>query len=435
MTFFAIRKVHLARRAFLRGAGAAIGLPLLDAMLPACATAAEHQAVQSPRRFVAMQYGLGFHAPYLVPKNAGTDYELTPYLEIIKDHRQQFTLISGVAHPEQRGQNGHSSEMTWLTGARHPGLPGFRNTISFDQYLASQIGDQTRFPFLSLSAGGRDGLSWTASGVNLPAETSPSQVFTALFVQGTPNEVQAQVEELRRGRSILDTVLAEAQALEKSLGQADRQKLTQYFTAIRDLEKRMHASEAWATKPKPQVNVKPPVDVADRFDILAITRLMHDLMVLALQTDSTRVIAYKAGGFNAVPKIPGVSTGWHDLSHHGQDEHKISELKIIEEAEFREINRFLGLLAAVKEGDSTLLDRTVVMLGSNLSNASSHDPTNLPILLAGGGFKHGRHLAFDQANNAPFAGLFVSIAQHLGIETERFAYATKPLNGLVPLPG
>jgi hypothetical protein len=399
-------------------------------MLPACATAAEKQAAQTPRRFVAMHYGLGFHAPYLVPKKAGTDYELPPYLEIIKDFRQQFTLISGVAHPEQRGQNGHTSEMTWLTGARHPGLPGFRNSISFDQYLASKIGDQTRFPFLSLSAGGKDGLSWTANGINLQAETSPSQVFTALFVQGTPTQVKAQVDELRRGRSILDTVQAEAKSLEKSLGNADRQKLGQYFTAVRDLEQRMHASEAWATKPKPQVNVKPPVDIADRFDILATTRLMHDLMALALQTDSSRVVGYKAGGFTPAPKIPGVQSGWHDLSHHGQDEHKISELKIIEEAEFREVNRFFGLLAAVKEGDGTLLDRTAVMLGSNLSNASAHDATNLPILLAGGGFKHGRHLAFDKVNNAPFASLFVSIAQRLGVETDRFAYATKPLSRL-----
>ncbi|MFN4260822.1 MAG: DUF1552 domain-containing protein [Gemmataceae bacterium] len=428
--FFAVRKAHLSRRAFLRGAGAALGLPLLDAMLPACATAAEKQAAQSPRRFVAMQYGLGFHAPYLVPKTPGADYKLTPYLELVKDHRPKFTIISGVAHPEQRGANGHSSEMTWLTGARHPGLPGFRNSMSFDQYLATQIGNQTRFPFLSMSAGGRDGLSWTANGINLDAETSPSQIFTALFVQGTPNQIKAQVDELRRGRSILDTVQAEAKALEKSLGQADRQKLGQYFTAVRDLEKRMHVSEAWATKPKPKVDVKPPVDVADRWDILANTRLMHDLIALALQTDSTRVIAYKAGGFNPVPKIPGVQTGWHDLSHHGQDANKISELKIIEEAEFREINRFFGLLTAVKEVDGTLLDHTAVLLGSNLSNASSHDPTNLPILLAGGGFKHGSHLAFDSTNNAPFAGLFVSIAQRLGIQTDRFAYATKPLTGL-----
>lgn len=428
--FFAMRKVHLSRRAFLRGAGAAVGLPLLDAMIPACATAGETRAAEPPRRFIAMHYGLGFHAPYLVPAQAGANYPLTPYLELIRDYRTQFTLISGLSHPEQRGLNGHSSELTWLTGARHPGLPGFRNTISFDQYLAQKIGEQTRFPFLSLSAAGRDGLSWTSNGVNLSAETSPSAVFTALFVQGTPSQIQTQVAELRRGRSILDTVQAEAQKLERQLGAADRQKLEQYFTAVRDLEKRMQASEAWATKPKPQVVAKPPVDVADRFDILANTRLMHDLITLALQTDSTRIVAYKAGGFNPVPKIPGVQTGWHDLSHHGQDPEKIRELRIIEEAEFREIHRFFGLLTAVPEGNGTLFDHTTVMLGSNLSNASAHDPTNLPILLAGGGWKHGRHLRFDPTNNAPFAGLFISIARRLGVDTERFAYATQPLSGL-----
>lgn len=141
MGMFAVRKARLSRRTFLRGAGVAIGLPLLDAMLPACATAREQQEVARPRRFVAMQYGLGFHLPYLVPTKAGTDYDLTPYLELVKEYRSEFTLISGVAHPDQRGQNGHSSELTWLTGARHPGLPGFRNTISFDQYLAEKIGD------------------------------------------------------------------------------------------------------------------------------------------------------------------------------------------------------------------------------------------------------------------------------------------------------
>lgn len=430
--FAAVRKVRVSRRAFLRGAGVAIGLPLLDGMVPACATAAEKRAAESPRRFVAMHYGLGFHAPFLVPVKAGADYPLPPYLELLKEYRSHFTLISGVAHPEQRGANGHTSELTWLTGARHPGLPGFRNTVSFDQYLAAKLGARTRFPYLSLSAVGQDGLSWTPNGVNLPAEGSPAKAFAALFVQGTPAEVKSQVADLKRGRSVLDTVRGEAQALERDLGAADRQKLGQYFAAVRDLETRLHASESWATKPKPVVTAKAPTDVADRFDILAKTRLMHDLIALELQTDSTRVIAYKAGGFNPVPKIPGVQTGWHELSHHGQDPEKIRELRVIEEAEFREVARFLGLLTAATEGGGTLLDRTAVMLGSNLSNASAHDATNLPILLAGGGFRHGRHLAFDPKNNAPFAGLFVSVARRLGVEADGFAYAKGALTGLEP---
>ena len=425
-----VRKRHLARRTFLRGAGAAIALPLLDSMIPALANAAEQSAIQPPRRFVAMNYGLGFHLPHLLPELVGEAGSLPPYLEIIQDFRQQFTLISGVSHPEQRGANGHSSQLTWLTGARHPGLPGFRNSISLDQYLAAHVGQATRYPSLSLSVEGQTGLSWSANGVNLPAESSPARLFTSLFVQGSPAEIQKQVDELKRGRSILDTVRGQAKSLEQELGPTDRQKLSQYFSAVRDLEQRLHASESWANKPKPIVPVRPPVDVADRFDIIARTRLMHDMMALILQTDSTRVIAYVAGGFNPVPKIPGVQTGWHELSHHGQDPQKIAELKVIETAEFREIHRFLGLLSHIQEGEGTLLDRTTVMIGSNLSNASSHDPTNLAIVLAGGGFRHGRDLRFDAKKNAPFANLFVSIAQRLGVETDRFAYSTSTLSGL-----
>jgi hypothetical protein len=429
--FHIIRKAALSRRTFLRGTGVALGLPWLEAMVPALATAAEKAAAsKAPRRFIAMHYGLGFHGPFLFPKKTGGDFEITPYLEPLKEFRNDFTVLSGVSHPEQRGANGHTSEMTWLTGAKHPGLPGFKNSISLDQYLAERVGGHTRFPFLSLSATGSDGLSWTANGVNLPAETSVAKVFARLFVNGTPAEVKKQVAELKRGRSILDTVRGEARKLDGRLGARDREKLDQYLTAVRDLENRIQGSEQWATKPKPSVDMKPPTDVPDRNDIIAKTRLMHDLIKLALQTDSTRIITYKAGGLNTVPKIEGVNSGWHELSHHGQDPEKIAELKTIELAEFREIGRFLGLLKGVKEGSASLLDNTSVLIGSNLGNASSHDATNLPLLLAGGGFKHGRHMAFDSKNNAHFASLFVNLARGMGVQTERFSYAAGPLKGL-----
>jgi hypothetical protein len=429
--FHIIRRAAVSRRTFLRGAGVALGLPWLDAMVPALAGAAETAAAMTPpRRFVAMHYGLGFHTPFLTPKTAGADFELTPYLEPLKDHRDRLTVLSGLSHPEQRGANGHTSELTWLTGAKHPGLPGFRNTISLDQLLAERLGHQTRVPFLSLSATGSDGLSWTQSGVNLPADGSPSRVFAQLFVNGSPAEVKRQVAELKRGRSILDTVRGEARKLDQQLGARDREKMDQYLTAVRDLETRIQGSEQWAVKPKPAVEGKTPVDVADRTDIIAKTRLMHDLIRLALQTDSTRIITYKAGGMNAVPKIEGVSNDWHQLSHHGLDPAKIAELKTIELAEFREIGRFLGLLRESREGGGTLLDSTAVLFGSNLGNASSHDATNLPLVLAGGTFRHGRHLAFDPKSNGPFAGVFLSLAEHMGVRLDSFSYATAPLKGL-----
>ncbi|MCS6850612.1 MAG: DUF1552 domain-containing protein [Gemmataceae bacterium] len=422
--FEIISKKHLSRRAFLRGAGVALALPWLDAMTPALARGAE--VATPPRRFMAFMYGLGFHAPFLFPKKAGPDYELTPYLEILKEHRRDFSIISGLSHAEQNGANGHSSSLTWLTSARHPGLPGFRNTISLDQLLVERLRPDTRFPYLALNVGGLDSLSWNAQGVNLPALNSPSQIFRQLFLEGTPAEVRRQLRDLQRGGSILDAVQGEAQRLAATLGGPDRERLDQYLTSVRQLENELQAAQAWVKRPRPKVAVAPPVDVADRYDIIARTRLMHDVMVLALQTDSTRIITYDAGGFNPVPRIPGVDTGWHDLSHHGQDPEKIQELSVIESAEFREINRLLGLLKGVREGDKTLLDHTVLLIGSNLGNASAHSWRDLPIILAGGGFRHGQHLVaggrgFD---NTRFANLFVHIARHLGVDIDRFGSST-----------
>ncbi len=417
----------LSRRMFLKGIGVSLALPWFEAMVPAFS---QTQEALGPRRFVAMHYGLGFHAPFLFPGNAGRNYPITPYLETLRNFRNDFTIFSGLSHPEQRGANGHSSEMTWLTGARHPGLPGFRNSISLDQVISQRVGHQTRFPNLVLSVNRRDSLSWTSNGVNLPAQISPSAVFRQLFVDGTPEEVRQQTRDLQRGRSILDTVRGEANKLNSELGPRDRQRLDQYLTSVRTLETRLQQAEDWTRRPRPQVSAQPPVDIPDRTDIIARTRLMHDVIALALQTDSTRVITYKAGGMNAVPQIEGVENDWHQLSHHGRDPDKISELRIIEMAEFQEIARFLSLLHEVREGNHTLLDRTTVLLGSNLGNASSHSASNLPIIVAGGGFRHGQHLAFDQSNNTPFCNLFVSILRRLNIDMDRFGSSEGALRGL-----
>lgn len=417
-------KKHLNRRALLKGTGALLALPWLEAMLPAFATRVQAAAATTPpRRFLAMCYGLGFHGPNLFPQKDGKDYSLTPYLEPLKDHRADFTVFSGLSHEEQNGANGHTSELTWLTTAKHPGLPGFRNTISLDQLLIEKLVPDTRFQSLILNVGGAgDSMSWTANGVNLPAEGSPSKVFQQLFVNGTPKEVEAQLRELKRGRSILDTVNGEAKKLQRELGRRDQEKFDQYLTSVRELETRIHANEAWANKPKPHVDAKPPTDIQDRTDIIARTRLMHDLMTLAFQTDSTRFITYKAGGMNAVPKIDGVKQDWHNLSHHGQDEHKIEELAIIEKAEFGEIARLLGLLKGVKEAGQSLLDQTIVLAGSNLGNASAHNTRDLPVFVAGGGFRHGQHIVAGGSgnDNARFANLFIQFAHRLDVGLDRF---------------
>ena len=420
-------RIPLHRRRLLKGFGAAaIGLPFLEAMLPTFASGAARSADEnrtSPKRFVAACATLGFHTPFLFPEETGKDYQLTPYLERLKDHRDYFTVLSGLSHPDQQGNNGHASEMTWLTSAQRPGLAGFRNTISVDQMIAQQIGIKTRFPSLVLSTSGRS-MSWTSSGVEIPGETSPSRLFKSLFVDGTEKEVAAELRQLKRGRSILDTVLSEAHKLENELGQRDRDKLDEYLTSVRDLEFRLQQSEGWATRPKPAIDAVPPKDVAEKNDAIGRQNLMYDMIALALQTDSTRTVTFQLSGMNAVPVIPGVKNDWHNLSHHGKDPEKIDELKIIEEAEFDAFNRFLTRLRSIEENGRSLLDHTAILFGSNLGNASAHDWHNVPVIVAGGTYRHAGHIAGDPTNNTPLANLLVSLSQHMGVETDRFGSST-----------
>ncbi|QDU96367.1 DUF1552 domain-containing protein [Lignipirellula cremea] len=421
----AARPLH--RRHFLRGAGAVLSLPLLEAMTGSLAKADQGKA---PKRTVAFCATLGFHGPALYPEQAGRDYQLTPYLEELKDHRNDLTVISGLSHPEQQGNNGHASELTWLTSAQRPGLAGFKNTISIDQLIANQIGLETRFPYLALSSNGRS-MSWTSTGVEIPGEGSPSRVFNALFVRGTDAEVAKETRRLTRGRSILDTVNDDAQRLHSTLGQQDRYKLDEYLAAVRDLELRLQQTQGWAKQPKPKVDAEPPTDITNRNDAIGRQKLLSDMIVLALQTDSTRTITFQLSGLNSVPEIPGVQNDWHNLSHHGKDPAKIEELKIVEAAEFAAFGEFLGKLKAVKEYDGNLLDNTAVLFGSNLGNASAHDWHNVPVVLAGGGYRHGAHLAHDPKNNKPLANLFVSLAQRVGVEIDSFGSSDSAgINGL-----
>lgn len=412
-------KTLLNRRAFLRGSGATVALPFLSAMTPAFG-----REPVVPKRFVAMNAGLGFHAPNFIPAEVGADYNAPVYLQKIEKHRKQFTVFSGLSHPNSNGASGHTSELTWLTSAPRPGLAGFKNTISLDQLMARHIGAATRFPSLTIGARGQS-LSWTSNGVQIPAQMHPAKIFRQLFFNGTDKDVAEEIKNLERGRSILDTVLHDAKALNATLGARDREKLDEYFTSVRELEIRLQQNKQWANRPKPKVNYREPQEVTDRNDILAKQRLMYDLILLALQTDSTRVIAFSIGGMNAVPSnIPGVKTDWHMLSHHGRDENKIDELARIEAAEFEVLSEFFTKLKNVREAGGNLLDHTAILFGSNLGNASSHSWRNLPVLLAGGGYRHGHHVAHDEDNNTPFANLFVPLAQRMGVEIDRFGSST-----------
>jgi hypothetical protein len=412
------------RRTFLRAAGVSLALPCLDAHAAPAGT--------PRRRMVCICAPLGLHPAYFFPEKDGTDYELTPYLEVLKEFRSDFTVVSGLSHAGQSPGFAHQASASFLTGAQGAGRPGFRNSISLDQLAAEHIGGQTRFPSLALSGEGA-GLSWTRTGALVPAATSPSKVFAKLFLDGKPDEVKAQVTRLADGRSVLDDVRDQAGALRSTLGADDRDRLDEYITSVRDLEKRLARDEAWAKTPKPKVNVPPPTDISNVADLLGRTRLLFDLTHLALQTDSTRLVTIMLGGSTYVPPIPGVSLGHHDLSHHGKEPGKLAQLKTVEVETMKTLRDLLAKLRQSKEDGATLLDRTTVFLGSNLGDGSSHSVKNLPVLLAGGGFRHGRHLRFDAQNPPPLCNLYVSMMQRLGIEVDRFGTGTGTLTGLDPI--
>lgn len=416
---------NLSRRTFLRGAGVSLALPWLEsASRPTSARAAEPE---SPRRMICINTTLGLHVENLFPTETGRDYAPSPYLEVIKDFRNDFTVFSGLSHPDVDG--GHSAEASYLTSAPHPRSDSFKNTISLDQYAVEKLVPDTRFSSLVLASSSSRGLSHTRSGVAIPAESRPSVVFKQMFVDGTPSEVRTQVERLKQGESIMDTVLDEAQAFSRDLGRRDREKLDEYFTAVRDVEQRLVKAQDWARRPKPQVDVKPPVDIPDSKELAARVELMFDLIHLALKTDSSRIVTFALNGMNAVPVIEGVSQDWHNLSHHGQDPEKLAELKIIELEQMRLFGYLLNKLKSTDERGSNLLDRTIVLFGSNLGNASSHSNKNMPIVVAGGGFRHGQHLAFDPKQNPPLSNLYVQFLQRLGAEVDAFGTSSGTMPG------
>jgi len=417
----------LNRRTFLRGTGVALGLPWLEGMMPRPLRAASDPGTGDVRRFLAICAPLGIHTPFLFPQKAGADYEVTPYLEPLQPVRKKFTVMSGLRHPDVDG--GHSAEMSFLTGAAHPGQPSFRNTISVDQFAAERIGHLTRFPSLTLSANDTS-LSYTRAGVRVPPETRPSRVFARLFLEGTEAEKAAQMRRIQDGQSIMDLVRDQTGQVAKTLGRQDLDTLDQYFTSVRELEQRLVAAEDWARRPKPAVDREPPEDIEDRADFTGRMRLLYDLVFLAFRTDSTRLITFCGAGGNEVVKLQGVDDGWHNLSHHGKDPGKIEKLAIIEKEEMRLFGEFLRQLDDVREGGHSLLDQTAIFLGSNLGNASSHNNTNLPVIAAGGRFRHGQHLAFEESSAPPLTNLFVSCLQHLGLEIETFSTGRARMAGL-----
>jgi Protein of unknown function (DUF1552) len=409
-----------SRRQFLRSSAALLGLPWLESLAAAAEPA-------PPRRLVFICTSFGLYGPAFFPQQAGRDYVPSAYLKILEGLREQFTVFSGIAHPDMGGE--HASDACFLTSAKQPLATGFRNTVSVDFVAARHVGNATRFPFLSLGGG----LTYTFSGAAVPGLSKPADVFARLFLAGKPKDVEQELARLKRGRSVLDGMGERFAALKTRLSAHDQQQVADYTEAVRDMEKQLQASEAWVVRPKPEVKEAIPKDV-DMADIIGRARLMFNLTRLALQTDSTRVVSVMIKGMDLRPPIEGVTQDHHGLTHHDNQAAKIEQLQIVERAEMTAFRDFLVSLQDAKEGDSSLLEQTQVLFGSNLGDAAYHGTSNLPILLAGGGHRHGQHIAGDRNNNTPLAKLFVSMLQRFGVETDTFGSGMGTIGGLVPSP-
>ena len=408
------------RRGVLKAGSAVLALPWLESL----SLAAEPSR---PKRLVSICTNFGLYGPAFFPSgdSNGRDYTPSEYLEVLGDLRRDFTVFSGISHPEIGGD--HASESCFLTSAKHPRRPGFRNTVSMDYLAAKHVGTATRFPLLTLRTDdGGSSLTKTASGASVTPEYRPSRLYQKMFLAGSEKEVRAELRRLKSGQSILDRMAKRLTSVGKQLSRRDQQQLADYTEAIREMEKQLHANEEWALKPKPKVKEPKPNDISNKSDILGRTSLMLKMIKLALQTDSTRVCTLMIRGMDLTPPIEGITINHHDLSHHGNNPTKIADLKIIERKKMEVFRSFLQSLKDTPDGEGTLLDHSQVLIGSNLGDASGHGTSNLPILLAGGGWKHGRHIAGNRkpSENTPLCNLFVRMMQQFGMEVDSFGSST-----------
>ncbi len=430
---FVASKRAVSRRHFLAGAGVLMALPMLESMTPAFA--ASSPEASKPRRMLGICNNLGLVPEFFFPTGQGADYTPSAYLELLQEHRRDFSVFSGVSHPDVDG--GHPADNCFLTAAPHPSSGGFRNTISLDQYVAERIGHLTRFPSMTLGvncARGLRSLSWTAGGVMIPTEEKASEVFRKIFMGGSAAEVKAQERRLDLGQSILDAVGGQAGELRRTMGAQDRDRLDQYFTSVRELERRMQMSKAWERTPRPMATTAAPLDPASPKEYMDKVRLMYDMARLCFETDSSRSVTLMLDSVNTpaleLDHVQTTTDGYHSLSHHGKSAKKLDQLKQIDSMHMQLLAKLMADLKAAWEDGVPLLDRTMILYGSNLGNASTHVTTNLPTILMGGGFRHGQHHVFDTERNYPLPNLFVSMLQRMGIDADKFASSTGVMRGL-----
>ena len=416
------------RRFILKSLGAALALPSLPSLLASAVGGSS--AVQTAkgagvgsRRFVAIGNLLGYQVKHLFPESTGSAYEQTALLKPLWEVRKNLTVYRGLDHGIKGGHFAVHSFLSGVLNSEAQNRP--MGNVTIDQFMADEIGHQTRFP--SLTVGSESGIhggcqiAWTKASVRVPPITGPAELFDRLFVSDSQERLERRNEENRLQSSILDTVLGEANSLSKRVNREDKDKLDEYFTSIRDVEKRLELRQRWASLPKPPAPFDRPVNKNRVADL----PMLYELIALALQTDSTRIATLEIGG-DFLPQNLGIDKSYHTMSHHGNDEATIKNLITLETYQIEQFGRFVTRLSKMDDGDRTLLDSTSVLFGSGIGDANTHRNNDLPIILAGGGYRHGefKKVASTGPNKVPLCNLYVDIAQRMGVEADSFGNST-----------
>ena len=408
------------RRNFLRGAGVCLTLPFLESGATKALGAVDSIR---PKKILAVGNHLGFYPGAFFPKEEGMDYVSSPTLRNIDKHRDNFTVFS---HLDHDSAGGHGGVNAFLTGVRKQESKGFpEKNVSLDQIAAEHVGSAARFPSITTGIGEGTDMCWTRTGVRIPPVNSPSRLFNALFTEMPKNEREVQKQKMTHRGSVLDALLDSAKSLQGRLCGSDRDKMDQYLTSVREVEKRLQMSKEWLDRPKPEPGISPITD-EERMDIEEMP-LFFDLLTLALQTDSTRVATFEIPLGFTTTDLDGVTYGYHGLSHHSKGEDKLAELQVAEDYIFTQINRLFDRLQEAK-----IFDDTLVIVGSGMSDGSRHSNKDLPVLIAGGGLQHQGHLVCPEEHHkrVPLSNLWLSALQWFGVERDSFGKSTGTFSGL-----
>ena len=443
-----IRRKPMGRRTVLRGMGATLALPLLEAMMTSAS--AVETAAKARMRLQVIYMPNGMMMPNFTPAQKGDGYALTPILKPLEPYREKFTVISGLAHKQAEalgdggGDHGRSCG-SYLTGVHVKKTEGADITSgpSLDQIVAQQFSEQTQIPSLELgldppslvgscdtgySCAYTNTLSWRTASTPLPVTINPREVFERIFGDGDSLDAKTRLVRLRRQASILDSVAEDARHLSGSMGADDKKKIEEYMQSIRDIERRIQKMEQGGPSAAALPAYARPSGIPDSFEEYA--RMMIDLQVLAYQADMTRVGTFMVGrevSGRSYPEI-GVADAHHPLSHHGNDPEKIAKLTKINVLHMEQVAYYLKRMSETKDGEGTLLDHSLLLAGASLADSNTHQHTNLPVIVAGGLVKGNRHMVVS--DDTPMTNLMLSMMDTLGVKQDRLGDSTGRLAGL-----